>query len=239
MAHLMNYYDIIRVDHFRAFCSYWGVPQKEKTAVVGEWYPGPGKEFFDALETKLGTLPLLAEDLGIINDKVRSLRDNLGIPGMKVLQFAFDHSYDNEFLPHNIKTTECVLYTGTHDNNTTNGWYYGNDLSADNRSYLKEYMNLNHDHEFHKYFIRLAYGTIARLVIIPAQDVLGYGGEFRFNTPGTLNEKNWSWRIESIELLERESDFLHHLCRMYNRLPSAGKDNQKADLTQELLFDQE
>jgi len=223
ISHLMHYYDIIRIDHFRAFSSYWGIPQKEKTAVVGEWYKGPGEEFFLALKERLGVLPLLAEDLGIITDDVRELRDSLGLPGMKVLQFAFDRAYDNEFLPHNITNPECVLYTGTHDNNTTNGWFYGGELTDDLRSYVREYMNLSHEHDFHRYFIRLAYSSTAKLVIIPAQDILGYGSEFRFNTPGTLNEINWRWRIGNLSHLEAESQFLQHLTKMYNRNGSSLK----------------
>lgn len=237
IAYLKNFYDIIRVDHFRAFSSYWGIPREEKTAVVGEWYEGPSKAFFDELQKRLGSLPLLAEDLGIITDEVRELRDALGIPGMKVLQFAFDMTADNEFLPHNIANPDCVLYTGTHDNNTTNGWYYGTELSEQLRLYVKEYMNLNHDHEFHKYFIRLAYAATARLVMIPAQDILGYGAEFRFNTPGTMNEHNWSWRLGDLSLLRRESEFLRHLVKMYNR--RAARDTEKTPKVTTTVFDEE
>ena len=123
IKHLLNITDLIRIDHFRAFESYWAIPEKEETAITGTWEKGPGRLLFDFLKERIGNLPFIAEDLGIITKEVGALRESLGFPGMKVLQFAFDQTADNDYLPHSIEDTNTVLYTGTHDNNSSNGWY--------------------------------------------------------------------------------------------------------------------
>lgn len=191
---LLKLVDIIRIDHFRGFESYWAVPADEDTALNGEWVEGPGMKFFDYMKSQLGDLPLIAEDLGVITPEVEKLRDDLALPGMKILQFAFDMNSDNYYLPHNIKNPNCVLYTGTHDNNTTNGWFYEGEVFPEMKEYIKEYMGFEDERDFHWKLIRLAFMSISDLVIIPAQDLTGYGAKFRMNRPGTAMG-NWGWKL--------------------------------------------
>jgi len=182
--------DVVRIDHFRGFESYWAVPAGNDTAIHGTWVKGPGLAFFTALKEKLGALPVIAEDLGMITDEVRALIDTTGLPGMKVLQFAFDWNPDNPYLPHNIPENS-VVYTGTHDNNTSVGWYQ--ELSENDRGYVRMYLACS-DEGFLDYFLRAAYISPARICIIPLQDIMGLDGTHRFNTPGT-GEGNWRWRF--------------------------------------------
>ena len=216
LRHLQGLTDIVRIDHFRAFEAYWSIPEKEKTAVKGKWIDGPGKEFFLRLKEGLGELNLIAEDLGVITDGVRELRDGLELPGMKILQFAFDINNKNEYLPHNIENPNCVIYTGTHDNNTTNGWFYGSEVDADKRKYVLDYIGSVKFSDFHWQFIRTAYMTTARLVIIPAQDIPGYGEEFRMNIPGTMGN-NWRWKLTSEGITGEMTARLNNLAGMYRR----------------------
>lgn len=217
LKHQLSLFDMVRIDHFRAFESYWAIPRSEETAIKGEWIEGPGEEFFTEMNRRLGTMPLIAEDLGIITEKVRKLRRSLKLPGMKILQFAFDFSNDNKYLPHSIEDPNCVIYTGTHDNNTVNGWYYESMLDGGTKHYIKSYLNLDNDDCFHQKFIKAAMMTTAHLCIIPIQDLLGYGGVFRMNTPGTLNFVNWSWRLKTMNTVWQEKNFWRDLNRMYNR----------------------
>lgn len=218
IKHLNWLVDIIRIDHFRGFESYWAIPAAEKTAVKGSWLQGPGMAFFDTLRERLGDLPLIAEDLGIITPEVEALRDGLGLPGMKILQFAFDFNNRNTYLPHNLENPHCVLYTGTHDNNTTNGWFYGSEIDDNTRHYVLEYLGLEDWSDFHWKLIRQAYRTTARLVVIPAQDILGYGEEFRMNRPGTARG-NWGWKLTRDALAPAMITKLRDLARLYGRLP--------------------
>jgi 4-alpha-glucanotransferase len=185
--------DVLRIDHFRGLQSYWQIPASQKTAVKGRWIKGPGAAFFDDMGDSLGELEIIAEDLGIITRDVILMRDKLGFPGMKILQFAFDSDEKNLYLPHNFETTNCVVYTGTHDNNTTLGWYLDEDNSDNTRGRVRRYANSSDDSQISWNFIRMAQSSTAKLAIIPMQDVLGFGGDCRMNVPGTSGG-NWRWR---------------------------------------------
>jgi 4-alpha-glucanotransferase len=217
IAHLLDRVDCLRIDHFRGFDSYWAIPAEEETAVKGRWRPGPGRAFFEHLERELGPLPLLAEDLGELTPGVGALRDALGFPGMKILQFAFDGSADNPYLPHNFANGNCVVYTGTHDNNTSNGWFYGTEISETTKRAALEYMGVGHRDDFHWHFIRLAMASVARLAVLPVQDLLGYDGRFRMNTPGRA-DGNWRWRLKPGALTPEIGNRLRRLTEVYGRL---------------------
>lgn len=230
--------DVVRIDHFRGFEAYWDTPAGEKTARNGQWVPGPGQDFFDALKSGLraglptsaisgeeAELPLIAEDLGVITPEVDKLRLDNGLPGMKVLQFAFCDGA-NAYRPHTYEKN-CVVYTGTHDNDTTRGWYaaQGPDYAHMNsevleaeRDLCRRYLsadgsNINWD------FIRLALGSVADTAVIPMQDVLGLGNDCRMNLPGTATG-NWSWRMHSEELQSAPSEYLAMLNEVFDRAPA-------------------
>lgn len=199
-AHLLKQVDIIRVDHFRGFESYWEIPAGEETAVGGKWEKGPGASFFHTMERYLGTMPIIAEDLGIITDEVVKLKNTLAFPGMKVLHFCFGYAVDGECPPLGIDR-DCVVYTGTHDNNTTIGWYEEDlpELSGF-KECIDTYLGTNakmSGADLSWQLITLAYESKAHTVIIPMQDLLGLDSTARMNTPGTLADTNWSWRMES------------------------------------------
>ncbi len=214
--HILDIVDIVRIDHFRGFESYWSIPAKEKNAVKGEWMKGPGIKFFKGLKDKLGDLPLIAEDLGNITCEVEQLRDDLNLPGMKILQFAFDFDKKNQYLPHNFRTTNCVVYTGTHDNNTTNGWFYGSEIDENTREYIIEYLGADNRDEFHWKLIRIAMSSIADLTILPVQDILGYGEEFRMNNPAS-SVNNWIWKLTPERFNKHVIIKLKKMCQLYNR----------------------
>jgi 4-alpha-glucanotransferase len=182
--------DIARIDHFRGFAAGWSVPASETSAIAGRWIPGPGLKLFDAVRQKLGDVPLVAEDLGVITGDVRELLASLGIPGMKVLQFGFSED-DSEHLPHR-HVANAVVYTGTHDNDTTRGWFAA--LGGRERSRVLEYVG-GDGSDIAGDFIRAAYTSVAGLAVVPLQDVLGLGSEARMNTPGVARG-NWTWRAE-------------------------------------------
>lgn len=196
---ILEMVDVVRLDHFRAFEAYWSVPAHEQTAVNGEWVAGPGQHFFDVLQHKLGRMPLIAEDLGVITDEVVKLIEDNGFPGMAILQFAFDSGPTNKFLPHNYDRN-IVAYTGTHDNDTIAGWLSGNrstvceDVAAQTREYAKRYLAESRNEELPWAFIRALYASVANTVIIPIQDLLGIGEDGRMNEPGTA-AGNWTWRM--------------------------------------------
>jgi len=183
-------FDIVRIDHFRGFVSCWEVPASEKTAVKGKWVDGPGAGLFKAVEKKLGKLPIIAEDLGVITQEVVLLRDQFGFPGMKVFHFAFADGPQNEFLPHHFHEN-AVVYTGTHDNDTTVGWF--KTASNRERAFLMQYLGTD-GREIHWDLIRLALHSVAAMAIFPFQDILGLGSENRMNLPGTT-KGNWEWRF--------------------------------------------
>ncbi len=204
--------DIVRIDHFRGFESYWSVPMGEKTAVNGKWNKGPQTEVFEAIYNRLGSLNIIAEDLGDLNEEVIVLRNKLELPGMKILQFAFNNSA-NDYLPHNYEKDNYVVYTGTHDNDTTIGWY--KEQSDKDKDYIRRYMNVSGDN-INWDLIRLAISSSAKYSIIPIQDVIGLDSEARMNTPGK-GDGNWQFRFEENELKEEMAEELKYLCEIFNR----------------------
>jgi 4-alpha-glucanotransferase len=206
--------DIVRVDHFRGFEAYWEVPASEPTAVKGQWVPGPGSAFFDVVEAALGKLPIIAEDLGVITPEVEALRDGHHLPGMKVLQFAWgDFTGREPFLPHN-HVPNCVVYTGTHDNNTTLGWLAEEATDA-MRDHLRQY--LGHEPvELNWDLIRLAQASVAHTAVVPLQDLLGLGSSARMNLPGREGG-NWSYRCSPHDLEHVAWPRLSHLTYIYGR----------------------
>ncbi|MBP5590977.1 4-alpha-glucanotransferase [bacterium] len=212
--HNLKLYDILRLDHFRGFSAYWSVPASETTAKNGHWEKGPREKLFETLFKKAGKIPIVAEDLGDIDADVVKLRENCGFAGMKVLQFAFYEGTDHEFLPHNYTTTNCVCYTGTHDNDTTVGWFWS--LPDGAKSFVTHYLGSNGD-DIHWKMIRLAMSSIAEKALFPLQDVLGWGGDCRFNVPGTTGPQNWSWRFQKDSLSKYHSDLLRGIVVAFNR----------------------
>jgi 4-alpha-glucanotransferase len=203
--------DLVRLDHFRGFAAAWHVPAGEKTAVKGKWVPGPGTELFQHVRKALGGLPLVAEDLGLITEDVEQLRDDFGLPGMRVLQFAFSDP-NNKYLPHNYEAN-TVAYTGTHDNDTTRGWYAA--LPEKERDFVRRYVGRD-GNDIAWDLIRLAWNSVADLAIAPLQDVLNLASEARMNTPGKA-VGNWSWRIPEGALKGGVGQRLAEMTEMYSR----------------------
>lgn len=208
LRHTFELFDLTRIDHFRGFAQYWAVREGSETAVDGEWREGPRAAVFRAAEAELGTLPVIAEDLGVITPDVVELRRELGFPGMVVLQFAFDHHADNPHKPQNHEELS-VVYTGTHDTDTTRGWWES--LPAKERARIP----LPAD-EPHWGLAETAYASPARLAILPAQDVLGLGSEARMNRPGE-EYGNWTWRLEPGELTREHALRLRDLAGRFDR----------------------
>ncbi len=211
---MLDYVDLIRVDHFRGFESYWQVKQGEMTAINGEWIPAPGVQLFEALNNELGRLPILAEDLGIITPEVEALRDKFGFPGMKILHFAFGSGAGNPYLPHSCPQN-CLMYTGTHDNNTTAGWFSA--ISSEEQQIVSDYIGGLSEDGIHWDLIRLALRSVVNQVIIPVQDLLGLGSDARMNLPSTAGG-NWVWRYDTHDLTDEIRDRLLHLTQIYNRV---------------------
>ena len=209
--------DMAKIDHFRGFEAYWEIPGHEKTAINGKWTKGPGKKFFTYLEKKLNGLPIIAEDLGVITPPVEKMRDELDFPGMKVLHFAFESDEKNPYLPHNYEQTNSVVYTGTHDNNTTLGWFMGEKLSDEVRNRIRRYLNSNDDRHIVTELTCLAMSSIADLAIIPMQDILGFGEDCRMNRPGT-QAGNWRWRCSPDFITDEVARYLLDMTIFYNRL---------------------
>ena len=182
--------DLVRLDHFRGFQACWEVRAGRPTAERGRWVKGPGADLLTALAGALGGLPLIAEDLGVITPAVERLRDRFGLPGMKVLQFAFDGDADNSFLPHNYGA-RCVVYTGTHDNDTTLGWYRAE--SEKTRDQVRRYLARD-GHDVAWDLVRLAYASVAYMAVVPLQDLMKLGSEARMNYPSRA-QGNWQWRF--------------------------------------------
>lgn len=210
-------FDLIRIDHFRGFEAFWEVPAEAPAASAGRWVKGPGSQLFDALRAHFGTLPLVAEDLGYITEDVYALRDRYGFPGMKVLQFAFDSGPDNPYLPHN-HVRNCVVYSGTHDNNTTKGWY--EELAAETRKAVRAYLG-HPEEEMPWALLRTALRSVARLAILPMQDVLGLGAEHRLNVPG-VSGGNWRWCFGWEQVTPAMERRLRELVRTYGREVTSG-----------------
>lgn len=206
--------DRVRLDHFRGFEAYWEIPATDETAINGRWVPGPGDEFFQAVHQALGPVSIIAEDLGVITPAVEALRDRAGFPGMKVLQFAFGSDATNPYLPHNYPR-HCVVYTGTHDNDTTLGWYWASGTSTE-RNAILQYLGRD-DREVHWSMIRLAFSSVAETAVVPLQDVLGLGTEARMNHPGKPSG-NWTWRYPAGVLTAGVARRLRELTVIYGRL---------------------
>lgn len=206
--------DLLRLDHFRGFQAYWEIPASEATAVKGRWVPGPGADLFHALQEALGQVPVIAEDLGVITPDVVALREQFGFPSMRVLQFGFSSDARNEHLPHNF-ARQTLVYSGTHDNDTTVGWYKSRGQIE--QHVVREYLatdgsNISLD------LIRLAFSSVAELAIVPLQDLLALGSEARMNMPGRA-AGNWAWRYSAEMLKDWHRDWLAHMTQMYNRIP--------------------
>ncbi|NEP18086.1 MAG: 4-alpha-glucanotransferase [Leptolyngbya sp. SIO4C1] len=211
----LEYVDLIRIDHFRGFQAYWAVPQGENTAIHGQWIEAPGEALFQTIESELGQLPFLAEDLGTITPDVEALRDRFDFPGMKILQFAFGSDHRNPYLPYNVDRN-FLIYTGTHDNDTTVGWFHT--ASDYEKERLAAYMGAFNPETVHWAMIRLALGSTANQAVIPLQDVLGLGTDARMNLPGRA-EGNWEWRFEESMLTSVVRDQLSKLTELYGRAP--------------------
>ena len=213
IKHQLKLSDFLRIDHFRGFDTYWAVPYGEETAINGKWVKAPGINFFTQLEATLGYhIPIIAEDLGEIDESVTELREKMGFPGMKVLQFAFENPEENDFLPHNYDRN-CVCYTGTHDNNTTLGWY--THCYEASRDKLRRYYSTD-GNDICWILIRACLGSVANMAIVPLQDVLCLDSWARMNTPG-VGEGNWAWRYKEGALDRKLEERLYETCKMYGR----------------------
>ncbi len=207
-------YDIVRIDHFRGFDSYFAIPAEDTTAKNGEWRQGPGMDLFRVLEQKLGKLPIIVEDLGFLTPSVKQLLKDSGFPGMKVIQFAFDSREETNYLPHTY-TQHCVVYTGTHDNDTIVGWL----KSAPKKSiaYAKEYLQLTEEEGYNWGLMRAAWASVADMAIIPMQDILELGSEARLNTPSSLGI-NWKWRATEEQISKDLAKKIRGYAKLYGRL---------------------
>jgi 4-alpha-glucanotransferase len=209
---------VIRLDHFRGFEKFWEIPGNAATAIDGCWRPGPGDRFFELLQESLGKVPVIAEDLGYITPEVHALRERWGFPGMRILQFAFgDQSQDNPHKPYKC-IPHCIVYTGTHDNDTTAGWFQRGSGDAARSEIETALCYMGSDGADAVWdFIRLALSSVADTAILPMQDVLGLGTEARMNVPGTVGN-NWRWRMREDQLKPELAARLRALNRMYGRL---------------------
>ena len=211
-------YDLVRIDHFRGFEAYWEVPAEEETAINGRWVKGPGMALFDALRAALGELPVIAEDLGVITPEVEALRDGAGLPGMRILQFAFGGSADNAYLPHNF-VPHTVVYTGTHDNDTTRGWFEAAEPEA--RAHALTYLKGTPE-TITGDMIRLAMASVANLAVVPMQDWLDLGPEARMNVPGRASG-NWAWRMGAKDLSRDLVAQMAELTDLFGRHAKGGR----------------
>jgi 4-alpha-glucanotransferase len=207
----LNLFDLVRIDHFRGLESFWAVPYGEKTAIKGEWMKAHGDALLGLLQSQIGHLPVIAEDLGTITDEVHHLRKKYHLPGMKVLQFAFASDAKNEHLPHNYES-DFAAYTGTHDNDTSAGWL--KKVKGEERDHLRRYFGVSAVD--HWKMVRAILGSVAKMTILPAQDILGLDSSCRMNTPGTI-ESNWKWRLASLDDLQESGEKLKELTALYGR----------------------
>ncbi|MEQ1527672.1 MAG: 4-alpha-glucanotransferase [Methylococcales bacterium] len=208
----LELFDIIRIDHFRGLEAAWEIPANEDTAINGRWIKAPGKALLEAIQEEFSFIPLVAEDLGVITEEVEQLRDEFNLPGMKILQFAFDGGPDNPYLPNNFDKNS-VVYTGTHDNDTTLGW--ASMLSMDTKRGIYEYLG-NPRMPLHLALIQAALASVANLAVIPMQDILELGSEHRMNTPGTI-VGNWRWRFQWHQLSHEQASRLAYQISLFNR----------------------
>jgi 4-alpha-glucanotransferase len=215
LQHDFTMYDAVRIDHFRGLVAYWEIPATEKTAINGRWETAPAEDFLTTLTQHFGNFPIIAEDLGTITPDVKQIMEQFSLPGMKVLQFAFGDSADNPYLPHNY-SQNSVVYTGTHDNNSTCGWY-NSEINKATKFLISRYCGTSTtEKNIHHEFIRLALASVANLAIIPLQDVLGLRAESRMNTPSTA-QGNWQWRIEKSLLNAKNFEQIRRMTELYGR----------------------
>lgn len=210
-------YDIVRIDHFRGFDSYWAIPARDKTAKNGKWEIGPGIELFKTIKKKLGNVAIIAEDLGFLTSRVKKLLKDSGYPGMKILQFGFDGRIDNEYLPE-FAPKNSITYTGTHDNQTTRGWCENlteKDIKF-SKEYLQKYLNEKIEELNPRYFIEAAFKSKSNWVIIPMQDLLNLDDGARMNTPSTLGN-NWCWRLKNLNISDENIEYLKEITQKYQR----------------------
>ncbi len=212
----LKLFDLVRIDHFRGLQAYWSIPAHCATAIEGEWIEAPGDALLTRLREVFGDLPVVAEDLGIITEDVTLLREKHGLPGMRILQFAFDGGADNPYLPHN-HTQDSVVYTGTHDNDTTLGWWQSLDAEAQQR--VLAYLDGGLDEPMPWALMRAALESVAQLTVLPLQDVFELDSAARMNTPGTV-EGNWQWRYDEDEWTEARIQRLREAVACYGRLPA-------------------
>ena len=219
IAYCYRLYDMVRIDHFRGFDEYYAIPYGEPTAENGRWEPGPGYEIFRALRAQLGRIDVIAEDLGYLTPSVLKLVKKTGYPGMKVLQFAFDSGAESVYLPHNY-TQNCVVYTCTHDNDTTVSWYAS--LRRRDQSFVRRYLHIRNGKDVPWALIRAALSSVADMAVIPMQDYLGLGGEARMNLPSTLGG-NWAWRMRADACTQELAAEIRALVKLYGRLQGESK----------------
>lgn len=210
----LKLYDVVRIDHFRGFESYWEIPYGDTTAINGKWVKGPGIKLFNAIKESLGEINVIAEDLGFLTNEVKEFLEETGFPGMKVLQFAFDEREESNYLPHTY-TNNCIAYTGTHDNDTFRGWFELTGNKSDVK-YCKEYLALTEEEGYNWGFIRGAWASVADVSIALMQDFLNLGNETRVNFPSTLGG-NWKWRIKEGSYNTELADKIYKYTKMYGR----------------------
>ena len=209
-------YDTLRIDHFRGFESYYCIPAKDKTAKNGHWRKGPGMKLFNRVKEVYGDLPIIAEDLGFLTEEVRKLLKDSGYPGMKVLQFAFDSREESDYLPH-LYGKNCVVYTGTHDNDTIIGWT--KTASKSDVEYAKKYMRINDAEGFNWGMMKVAWASPADTAIMMMQDFMGLDSEARMNEPSTIGN-NWQWRIDGTCINDWLAQIIYENTEIYCRLPN-------------------
>ncbi len=214
ISYCYRLYDVVRIDHFRGFDEYYFIPYGDTTAEFGHWEKGPGYDIFKVMKEKIGKKPVIAEDLGFLTPSVISLVKKTGYPGMKILQFAFDSREESDYLPHNY-SNNSVVYTGTHDNDTTMGWY--GSLNRQDKAFAKRYLNIKAKKEIYWEFIRAALSSVADTAIIPVQDYLGLGSEARVNMPSTLGN-NWKWRLRDGQLDDSLAERIREITKLYGRI---------------------
>lgn len=214
LAGAFNLYDIVRIDHFRGFDEYYAIPFGREDAVIGEWKKGPGLDLFNTMKEKLGSKEVIAEDLGFLTPSVIKMVKKSGFPGMKVLQFAFDSREESDYLPHNYDRN-CVVYTGTHDNDTTRHWY--DTLAKADKSFARRYLNIKSPKEAVDKMIRSGLSSVADTCVVPMQDYLELGGEARMNFPSTMGT-NWKWRMDTSMMNDELAERIYKLCKLYGRV---------------------
>ena len=222
LAYCFKIYDMVRIDHFRGFDEYWAIPYGDPTAEFGRWEKGPGYALFDAMKKALGNRPVIAEDLGFLTPSVLKLVKKTGYPGMKILQFAFDPREESDYLPHNYPKN-CVVYTGTHDNDTVNGWIAA--LGRKDLAFAKKYIGVKRTSDICSSLIRTALASVADTAIIPLQDYLELGSEARINTPSTLGG-NWEWRVAADACTPELSSRMLDLAQTFGRIVKTKKKNK-------------